>query len=181
MRLSERQASSRSGRRSPSESQRLSAIIDRKRRSKNHRRACGLKVGGCRPGEAISERQRRAAVQGTDFGRSIRLLQPRHVMPDLVPGIHAHQPSRTSRVVCSGAACGRMLRIHLGTAGTSPATTSKGGAQLGFARPCLLVLVFGTVEVAVGGALLEIGAAERRVERHVVRPFGLFNAAFQVF
>jgi hypothetical protein len=48
----------------------------------------------------------------------------------LVPGIHAQKPSpTTSKVVCNGAACGRMLRIRLGMAGTSPAKTSKGSAQ----------------------------------------------------
>src|SRR5580692_9442382 len=50
-------------------------------------------------------------------------------MPGLVPGIHAQKPSPTSEVVCSGAACGRMLRIRLGMAGTSPAMTSRGSAQ----------------------------------------------------
>jgi hypothetical protein len=44
---------------------------------------------------------------------------PTHVMPGLVPGIHAQKPSRTSKDVCSGAARGRMLRIRLGMAGTS--------------------------------------------------------------
>src|ERR1700722_2986401 len=47
-------------------------------------------------------------------------------MPGLVPGIHAQTPSRTSIAVRSGGACGRMLRIRLGMAGTSPAVTDAG-------------------------------------------------------
>jgi len=44
-------------------------------------------------------------------------------MPGLVPGIRAQKPP-PSKFVCSGAACGRMLRIRLGMAGTSPAMTT---------------------------------------------------------
>jgi hypothetical protein len=42
---------------------------------------------------------------------------PTHVMPGLVPGIHAQKPSQTSKVVCGDAAW---------MAGTSPAMTPKG-------------------------------------------------------
>ena len=51
------------------------------------------------------------------------LPQPTHVMPGLVPGIHARKPSRTSIVVCNGAAW---------MAGTSPAMTPKGSEQTNY-------------------------------------------------
>jgi hypothetical protein len=78
------------------------------------------------PGQA---RPRRREVQFhiDSLARRDFLAQPDS--RGLVPGIHAQRPSPTSKVVCSGAACGRMLRIRLGIAGTSPAMTSKGSAQ----------------------------------------------------
>jgi len=62
----------------------------------------------------------RTAVRGKEFGCSAPPFATLHVLPGLVPGIHAQKPSPTSKVACSGAAW---------MAGTSPATTSMGGAQ----------------------------------------------------
>jgi hypothetical protein len=45
-------------------------------------------------------------------------------MAGLVPAIHAVTRSLTRKVFRSGAACGRMLRIRLGMAETSPAMTA---------------------------------------------------------
>jgi hypothetical protein len=47
-------------------------------------------------------------------------------MAGLVPAIHAGPPTLILKIVRKGAACGRMLRIRLGMAGTSPAMTSVG-------------------------------------------------------
>jgi hypothetical protein len=55
----------------------------------------------------------------------LRVLQPQHVMPGLVPGIHAQKPSPTSKVVCGGAAW---------MAGTSPAMTTVGCTVIKFSR-----------------------------------------------
>src|SRR5580693_7723503 len=56
------------------------------------------------------------------------------VVPGLVPGIHAVRKPPTSKVSCIRSACGRMLRIRLGIAGTSPAKTPRGSIPLRFSR-----------------------------------------------
>jgi hypothetical protein len=60
--------------------------------------------------------------------------QPSRVVPGLVPGIHAERKPPTSKVYCNSAACGRMLRIRLGMAGTSPAKTPRGSIPHRFSR-----------------------------------------------
>jgi hypothetical protein len=102
-----------------------------------------------------------------------RCALPFEVVPGLVSGIHAVRKPPTSKVSCNGAACGRMLRIRLGIAGTSPAKTPRGpippvtGLFSATGQPWHKA---GLIVVLVGSVFLEILVAAAWAQSPRVRP-----------